>query len=75
MTEKHIHLAGYSFGAWVIYLGLEKYTSVKKVVLVSPPVGFLDFSPNIKSSKIELIIAGSNDDIADPERIQDTIPR
>ena len=70
LGKKNIHLAGYSFGAWVNYLGIEKYDSVRKMVMVSPPVGFLDFSCNIPNPKIKLVITGSNDDVADPEKIK-----
>src|SRR4030042_1538427 len=38
LDKKQLDLAGYSFGAWVIALGLEKYERVKRVVMVSPPV-------------------------------------
>ena len=37
-------LAGYSFGAWVNALALKDFVPAKRIILVSPPVNFMDFS-------------------------------
>jgi len=69
-----IDLAGYSFGARVNAMGLNSYELVDRLVMVSPPVGFMDFSFLGYNSKIRLVISGENDDIAPPEKIKDLIP-
>jgi alpha/beta superfamily hydrolase len=69
-----IDLAGYSFGAWVSVFGLKKFTQAKRVIMVSPPVNFMDFSSLDFSPKIRLVITGSEDDIAPPLMIKDMLP-
>lgn len=66
----NIDLAGYSFGAWVNAAGVENFELAERLVLVSPPVSFMDFSPVKQSDKIQLIIAGTEDDIADWRKIE-----
>jgi len=70
LGKSSIDLAGYSFGAWVNALGLKNLEQVQRVIMVSPPVNFIDFSFLDYSSKIRLVIAGSADDIAPPGMIQ-----
>ena len=74
LGKTSIDLAGYSFGAWVNAQCIESMTDIKRVVMVSPPVNFLDFSFLEYSAKIRLVIAGSEDDIAPPAMIKDMIP-
>ena len=69
-----IDLAGYSFGAWVNAQCIESLTHVKRMIMVSPPVNFIDFSFLKYCAKIRLVIAGSEDDIAPPAMIKDMIP-
>ena len=69
-----IDLAGYSFGAWVNALGLKVFEDVKRVIMVSPPVNFIDFSFLDYNAKIQLVIAGSKDDIAPPGMIESMLP-
>ena len=74
LDKKNLDLVGYSFGAWVNALGLERYTQTGRVVMISPPVNFIDFSFLGYSQKIQLVIAGSRDEIAPPEMIQKMLP-
>lgn len=74
LGKTSIDLAGYSFGAWVNAQCIESLTDVKRMIMVSPPVNFLDFSFLEYSEKIRLVIAGSEDDIAPPAMIKDMIP-
>jgi alpha/beta superfamily hydrolase len=69
-----IDLAGYSFGARVNAMGLDSYELVNRLVMVSPPVAFMDFSFLEYNSKIKLVISGENDDIAPPAKIKELIP-
>ncbi len=67
---KQIDLAGYSFGAWVNgYLGCAG-DGITNMVMVSPPVAFIDFGPVGTLGCLKLIITGSRDDIAPAEVIR-----
>ena len=70
LGKSSIDLAGYSFGAWVNALGLNAFDHTKRMIMVSPPVNFIDFSFLGYNAKIQLVIAGSKDDIAPPEMIK-----
>ncbi len=69
-----IHLAGYSFGAWVNAQAISDLEDVAQMIMVSPPVNFMDFSFLSHNAKIKLIISGERDDIAPPEMIQAFLP-
>jgi len=66
MTE--IDLAGYSFGAWV---NAAVSTGFKRMVMVSPPVAFIEFDPPAPIPNLRLIVTGGRDDIA-PARMIST---
>ncbi len=70
-----IDLAGYSFGAWVNARGIKDVNDVARMIMVSPPVNFMDFSFLEYSAKIKLIIAGEKDDIASPDMIRKMLPK
>jgi len=74
LGKTDLDLAGYSFGARVNAMGLENYEQVKNLIMVSPPVAFMDFSFLGHNAKIKLVITGSNDDIAPPAAIQAQLP-
>jgi len=69
-----VDLAGYSFGAWVNAQAIGTLDDVARLIMVSPPVNFMDFSFLNYAPKIQLIIAGSRDDIAPPHMIQKMLP-
>lgn len=64
MTE--IDLAGYSFGAW-INAGVN--AGFKRMVMVSPPVAFINFDPPAPIPNLRLIVTGGRDDIAPAQMI------
>ena len=70
LGKSSIDLAGYSFGAWVNALGLKSFDHAKRMIMVSPPVNFIDFSFLGYNARIQLVIAGSEDDIAPPGMIK-----
>jgi len=74
MDIKKIDLAGYSFGAWVNALAIGKSDFIDNMVMVSPPVGFVDFSPVNSISSLKLVVTGSIDDIAPADRIKTMYP-
>jgi alpha/beta superfamily hydrolase len=74
MGIKNIDLAGYSFGAWVNALAISKSNFVENMVMVSPPVEFVDFSPVNSIPRLKLVVTGSIDDIAPADRIKTLYP-
>jgi len=74
MGKNSIDLAGYSFGAWVNALGLSRFTQAGRMIMVSPPVNFIDFTFFSKSPKLKLVIAGSKDDIGSASMIEEMLP-
>jgi alpha/beta superfamily hydrolase len=75
LGKSPLDLVGYSFGAWVNALALKDLNSVGRMIMVSPPVNFMDFSFLEYTDKIKLMVAGSEDDIAPPEMIKKMISR
>lgn len=71
---KTIDLAGYSFGAWVNAHAILQDTLVERMVMVSPPVGFMDFKEVASIECLKLVVAGSQDQIAPPELIKKMLP-
>ena len=74
LGKTYIDLAGYSFGAWVTALGLRGFAHVGRIIMVSPPVQFMDFSFLDYNSKIQLVIGASKDDVAPPSMIKEMLP-
>ena len=71
---KQIDLAGYSFGAWVNAHAVQQHTPVERMVLVSPPVGFMDFTKITAIDRLKLVVTGSQDQIAPAEQIKTLLP-
>lgn len=69
-----ISLAGYSFGAWINALATRGEIAVRHQIMVSPPVGFIDFKEINTIRGLRLVVTGSRDDIAPPENIQKMVP-
>jgi len=74
LGKTSIDLAGYSFGAWVNAQCTEALSDIHRMVMVSPPVNFMDFSFFRQCPKLRLVVAGSEDDIAPPAMIQEMLP-
>jgi len=71
---KQIDLAGYSFGAWVNAHAIREDAPVQNIMMVSPPVGFMDFQPTSAISGLKFVVTGSRDDIAPVDIIRKTFP-
>jgi len=67
---KQIDLAGYSFGAWVNAHLSCRHVGIHKMLMVSPPVAFIDFDDIGSIACLKLIVTGSRDDIAPVDRIR-----
>ncbi len=65
-----IELAGYSFGAYVNLAAAFKHAVFSKVVLVSPPVDFMDFGHIGEASSLCLVVSGEHDAYASPSHIK-----
>ena len=71
--KRDVDLAGYSFGAWVNAKINDTHSLYDRIVMISPPVAFLDFSFLSFNPKIRLVVAGGNDDIAPADTITNGI--
>jgi alpha/beta superfamily hydrolase len=71
---RHVDLAGYSFGAWVSALAAAGGVQAQRLVMVSPPVAFVDFSAIAALPNLHLVVTGSRDDIAPPAMIERRLP-
>lgn len=75
LGKKHMDLAGYSFGAWVNALGLGKFEEAGRLIMVSPPVSFIDFAFLKHNPKIKLVVCGTRDEIADYKTVERMLPK
>ena len=70
-----VNLAGYSYGAWVNASFIVNHSArVSEMVVVSPPVGFIDFGSIETINCLKLIVTGNQDDIAPADLIRDMLP-
>jgi uncharacterized protein len=59
---KHLHFAGYSYGAWIGLRAMKMGLQADTAILVSPPLDFLDFGGLAPPPCSCLITAGDQDD-------------
>jgi len=72
---RSVDLAGYSFGAWVNSgVVADGRTSIRSMVMISPPVGFIEFENISALSCLKLVVTGGKDDIAPADQIRDLLP-
>lgn len=71
---KKIDLAGYSFGAWVNAHANTGNVGYKRMIMVSPPVAFVEFRKVLALPQLALVVAGSRDDIGPPDMIRQSLP-
>ncbi|MBU2489679.1 MAG: alpha/beta fold hydrolase [Proteobacteria bacterium] len=64
-----VHVAGYSFGAWVAGRMAQQGLLETPLVLVAPPVTMLDFLPDAPMPGLTLVVAASRDDFGPPELV------
>lgn len=64
-----IDLAGYSFGSWVNARAAAAGAPVGAMVMVSPPVAALDFTPIDSLDCLGLVLTGSADEYAPPAAV------
>ena len=73
LGEQQIILAGYSFGAWVSAQAALTHPEVQGSILVSPPIGMMDFSFLSQDTKTHLIIVGDQDPYAPVAKIKNLV--
>lgn len=73
LGKMDLDLAGYSFGAWVNAKITNSDFIISNIIMVSPPVAFLDFSFLSLNPRIAAVIAGGRDDIAPVDEINKLI--
>jgi uncharacterized protein len=69
-----VDLAGYSFGAWVNARVGCTGSADGQMVMVSPPVAFIDYSAVGRLPCLKLVVAGSRDDFAPVDQIRNRLP-
>jgi alpha/beta superfamily hydrolase len=72
--KKVLDLAGYSFGSWVNALAVSEVDTVDRMIMISPPVAFMDFNSVGLTPQIQLVVAGSQDHIAPVKLIERILP-
>ncbi len=71
MGIRRIDLAGYSFGAWVN--ARTGCTQIDRMVMISPPVAFIDFWGIGSLPCLKLVVAGDRDLFAPVDRGRESI--
>jgi uncharacterized protein len=71
-----IDLAGYSFGAWIICRWAQRDPDGKhRIILVSPPVAFTDFTGIGPICGLKGVVTGEQDEIAPAGMIEGCLPQ
>lgn len=70
-----VALAGYSFGAWVNagFFAADR-AAIESMLMVSPPVGFIEFENDRPIGCLKLVVTGGTDDIAPADQIRQLLP-
>ena len=68
-----ITLAGYSFGAWVMSRVLAGYDGLSDVIMVSPPIDFVQFDFSHLTGRCGLIICGDRDQFCPLRSLEDIV--
>ena len=68
---KNLYLAGYSYGAWVGLKAMKQSLQPDTVILISPPLDFLDFRGLTPPSCSCLITVGDQDDFCAVESLKE----
>jgi hypothetical protein len=75
MKVSAVDLAGYSFGAWVnAGVIADNRTSIASMIMISPPVGFIEFENVSALDCLKLVVTGRRDEIAPVNQIRDLLP-
>ena len=75
MGFERIDLAGYSFGTWINAQVGCSGAFLQEMIMVSPPVAFIDFDHIPTLPCLKLVVTGSQDDFAPPDQVKRTLPK
>lgn len=70
-----IGLAGYSFGAWVMAHLSDPPVAVDHMIMISPPVAFMDFSAVESLPALSLAVTGRLDTYGPPDLVKSHLAR
>ncbi len=73
LDKTEIHVAGYSFGAWVVARTTWP-DAPPPMVLIAPPSGMLSFQEVTALPSLGLVVVGANDEYAPPESLKKLVP-
>lgn len=73
--DRRLHLAGYSFGAWVVLNGLKRGLQAASIILASPPVDFMDFQGLDLPACSALIVLGDSDSFCSVQSLHNWLHR
>lgn len=71
---ERVDVAGYSFGAWVAALAITAGLKVRRLIMISPPLAFVDFAPIQSLPPLHLVVSGEKDEIAPVDQIRRALP-
>jgi len=69
-ASRVVHLAGYSYGAWVGLVAADQGLEPASLVLISPPVGLMDFGSLSLPPCPVLVTAGDEDEFCPPDSLR-----
>lgn len=69
-----IDLAGYSFGTFVNSEAVRSGALTERMIMVSPPFGFMEFGEPFPLNCLKLVVTGSRDDLAPPGLLYKILP-
>ncbi len=70
-----VMIGGYSFGAWVNANASTRLEGMKQMIMVSPPVDFMDFGDIKELPELSRVITGSLDEFASPGAVKKHISK
>jgi len=68
-----LHLAGYSFGSWVLARIPGFPSEVSGLTFISPPLALLPLAESLRLPLLRLVITGEEDEIAPPELVRQAL--
>jgi len=68
-----VYLAGYSFGAWVNTQVSPQEIGDIPMIMVSPPVAFMQFEDQLRLPNLKLVITGAHDEISPEPMVREQI--
>ena len=70
---EQVYLAGYSFGAWVNAQLTSQEIGDTPMIMVSPPVAFMQFNDQLVLPNLKHVITGDLDEIAPEQMVRDQL--